>query len=215
MQVDECTEILSQLLKEEDTKAFLRWIKLSDHHGLKGGVTCRQCADSDDHFRSKGYYDSHNRRVVLCADNISRLDSQYKDKHLLYDRTSSHKAEYRKDLKSTLHHELVHAFDATYLQAVSMTGGIGESGTGNTVKDQNTRCRKLLCTEIRASLSGQCSKLVDPLRKKACVVRDVLNSVYNESDRSLRNNGACFNCDVPHLLTEMMKTCYNTKPFSN
>lgn len=144
--MDRCNAALEKHLDTKQIKHFLHVIRLNgDKHGLRGGITCKQCQTSDNHPHSKGYYDAGAERVVICHDNINARS-------------------YEQDMEDTLRHELVHAFDSRTLNRRQPRQPVEE------------QCKRLVCTEIRASLLGQCRRLYGDEQRK-CIERDVLQSV--------------------------------------
>ncbi|GAO47421.1 hypothetical protein G7K_1629-t1 [Saitoella complicata NRRL Y-17804] len=121
MREDACSELLDHLAKRDpEIKSFLNAL----HHFFPNtlySISCRPCTNTTA-AGLKGYFNSGPRvaRIILCSDSLRPSE-----------------------LRSTLIHELTHAFDHA------------RPGTFA------TELHRTACTEVRASLLGQCREITN------------------------------------------------------
>ena len=87
------------------------------------------------------------------------------------------------DLEDTLIHELVHVYDQRYLRRM---------------KDDT--CARMVCTEIRASLLGQCWRYSENKDRERCVRRDALASALQHCSFDERR--------TKKTMARLWSTCY-------
>ncbi|ODQ52730.1 hypothetical protein SAICODRAFT_30539 [Saitoella complicata NRRL Y-17804] len=137
MREDACSELLDHLAKRDpEIKSFLNAL----HHFFPNtlySISCRPCTNTTA-AGLKGYFNSGPRvaRIILCSDSLRPSE-----------------------LRSTLIHELTHAFDHA------------RPGTFA------TELHRTACTEVRASLLGQCREITNLEVRRDCVFRDAVGSV--------------------------------------
>ncbi|OZJ02525.1 hypothetical protein BZG36_04262 [Bifiguratus adelaidae] len=138
----ECTAELQEILDHDPKiQVLLHAIfNLNGRRTLVRGVTCRTCKGTTQQDKY-GYYDGQYKRVVICCDN--------------------HRS--KQEVRNTLIHELVHAFDAS------------RKGAFDSI------AHTVACGEVRASRMGQCADL--PLEKqRQCVYEDAVRSTESYCD---------------------------------